>query len=170
MITEEVCVININPSSCQVGLAMLDLSSMRLTLVQVIEPSSTYAHVLALLAAVQPEHLLVVDSAQASCSGLNTATRTLYNHVAVPRAFFDDAKVLFLVHHPCSRYRSNHPHRHTRNSTNTPATPTSSACGNGSTCSLPATWRLALQGPSCGAWALGVICRHASHCQTQVCG
>lgn len=81
------------PPQRQVGLAMLDLSTMHLKLMQVIEPSSSYVHVTTLLASIQPTHVLVVDSAQASSSGLNATTRQLYSHIPVPRAFFDDTKV-----------------------------------------------------------------------------
>lgn len=125
---------------------MLDLSGMRLTLVQIIEPSSTYAHVLALLDAVQPEHLLVVDSAQASCSGLNTATRALFTHVPVPRAFFDDTKVFW----PCGTIiicQQAPTTRPTAKSLTMPATLTNSLCGSGSTCSPHATSQLALLAP-----------------------
>lgn len=126
------------PSS-QVGLAMLDLSSMRLTLVQIIEPSSTYTHVLVLLAAVQPEHLLVVDSAQASYSGLNTATRAIYTHVPVPRAFFDDTKVLQHNFARCSHLRLGP--QPTRSIRQQPTRTQPLAAAAHAHCPLPSCWR-----------------------------
>ncbi len=77
----------------QVGLATLDLSTMHLKLMQVVEPSSSYVHVTTLLASIQPSHVLVVDSTQASSSGLNATIQQAYSHIPVPRAYFDDTKV-----------------------------------------------------------------------------
>lgn len=65
----------------EIGLAVLDVDQSKLTLTQLIEPSSTYTTFLMLLEVHQPKRLIVVVDRNAAVSfGLNHATR-LYSQV-----------------------------------------------------------------------------------------
>lgn len=82
----------------EVGLAVLDSSSMTLTLSQYIEPGRSYTTTLSCLEQWQPADVVVVASAQASTSlsGVNAALR--HKHLApVSRSFFDDTKAAVLL-------------------------------------------------------------------------
>ena len=80
-------------------MAALLLPDLRLHLLQFVETSRSYVVTLTALAHYQPAELLVVASQHEEvATGLNNATQRL-QQVALPRAFFDDTKVLSSCRH-----------------------------------------------------------------------